>query len=432
MPGPENILRRQLTNGITVLVYENTGSQTAVFNASMPCGSYLDPLDKTGLAEYTANCLTYGTQTHDFNSLSELLESSAASVGVNCGPRAFTFSGHCLAEDLPMLLGVLKEISDEPLFPEEQVEIHRQRLLSTYELHLHDPESMADECFDSLLFGNVHPYGRSDYGTIEEIRSVTRQDLFDFHKRFMGPGNMILTVSAGLPAEKIMDECEKLLGSWRKPQEDVCTADFFPIVPTPCEAVFEHIEIPEKSEMSLIMGTMGPRRSDPDYTTAVLGNSILGEFGMMGRIGKSVREDNGLAYYAGSSLTALTYGGCWTVEAGVNPANVENAAALITGELRRFTSEKVTAEELDDVKSFYLGSLPLSLESNSGIAALMMTSENFHLGLDYLQRMPERVNAITPEAVLETARKWLDPDRLVRVTAGTKFNRRDPVVSGMQ
>ena len=421
MPGPENILRRQLANGITVLVYENTASQTAVFNASMPCGSYLDPMDKTGLAGYAANCLTYGTQTHDFNSLSELLETSGASIGANCGPRAFSFSGHCLAEDLPMLLGVLKEISDEPLFPEELVEIHRQRLLSAYELHLHDPESMADERFDRLLFGDAHPYGRSDFGSIEEIRSVTRQDLLDFHKRYMGPKNMILTVSAGLPAELILDECEKQLGSWMKPQENVCTEEFFPFVPAPREEVSEHIEIPEKSEMVLQMGTMGPRRSDPDYGAAILGNSILGEFGMMGRIGKVVRTENGLAYFAGSSLTSLSYGGCWTVEAGVNPVNVESAAELIIGELRRFTSEKVTAEELDDVKSFYLGSLPLSLESNSGVAAMMMTCENYRLGLDYLERLPDRIKAITPDAVLETARKWLDPDKLIRITAGTKY-----------
>ena len=168
-----------------------------------------------------------------------------------------------------------------------------------------------------------------------------------------------------------------------------------------------------------MMGTIGPGRSDPDYLNALLGNSILGEFGMMGRIGRSVREENGLAYYAGSSLTPLTYGGCWTVDAGVNPANVENAADLIMAELKRFTSERVSADELDDVKSFYLGSLPLSLESNSGTAALLMNIEAHHLGLDYLQRVPERVTAVTADSILAAARKWLDPEKLVRVTAGT-------------
>ena len=318
-----------------------------------------------------------------------------------------------------MLLALLKEISDEPAFPEAQVETHRQRMLSAFEMHLHDPESMTDERFDELLFGKSHPYGRTDYSTIEEIMSITRQDLFDFQHRYMGPRDVIVTVSGGLPAGQLMDECEKQLGGWIKPQEIVDTASYFPTVSAPKSSFSEHIEIPEKSETSLIMGTIGPARSDPDYLDAVLGNSILGEFGMMGRIGRSVREDNGLAYYAGSSLTSLTYGGCWTLEAGVNPVNVESVADLILAELKRFTSEKVSDDELDDVKSFYLGSLPLSLESNSGAAGLLMNMETHHLGLDYLQRMPELAAAVSADSILETAGKWLDPEKLVRVTAGT-------------
>ena len=427
MPGPENILRKQLNNGSTVLVHEHPGTRTAVVNASMPCGSYLDPLGKTGLAEFVASCLTYGTRSHDFSSLSELLEGSGASIGVHCGPRAFTFNGACLAEDLPMLLGILKEISDEPIFPETQTEIHRQRMLSAYEMHLHDPESMADERFDELLFGKNHPYGRTDYSTVEEIMSITRQDLLDFQQRYLGPRGTIVTVSGGLPAEQIMEECEKQLGSWTKSQEMLSPSDYFPAVPFPENPLSEHIEIPEKSEMSLLMGTLGPCRNAPDYLDAVLGNSILGEFGMMGRIGRKVREENGLAYYAGSSLTPLTYGGCWTVEAGVNPANVESASGLITEELRRFTSEKVSDEELDDVKSFFLGSLPLSLESNSGAAALLMNMETHDLGLDYLQQIPARVGAVTAESILETARKWLDPEKLIRVTAGTMGNQKSEI-----
>ena len=419
IPGPDNILRKEFTNGITLLAHENSSSHTAVVQASLPCGSYLDPMDKTGLADFAASCLNHGTQTHNFDQLSELLEGSGASLGIGCGPRAFTLRGTCLAEDLPMLLGLIREILDEPFFTANHVEIHRQRVLSSYELHLHDPESMANEVFDRVLFGD-HPYGRPEFGTIDEINSITRDDLFRFHQRYIGPKGMIAAVSGGLPAELIMDEWEKVFGTWQKPCEPISVADYFPPVLGPEKSYSTHIEIPEKSEMALILGTMAPRRGSADHTAALLGNSILGEFGMMGRIGKAVREENGLAYYAGSSLTSLTYGGCWTVEAGVNPANAEKAIDLITKELRRFTSEEVTAEELDDVKSFYLGSTPLLLESNNGIASLMLNMETHHFGLDHLIRLPDRIKSVTGTAILETARKWIDPDKLILVTAGTK------------
>ena len=119
------------------------------------------------------------------------------------------------------------------------------------------------------------------------------------------------------------------------------------------------------------------------------------------------------------SLTFLTYGGCWEVDAGVNPANAGKAADLIFRELRRFTTEKVSREELDDVKSCYIGSLPLSLESNSGTAGLLMAMETHHLGLDYLIRLPDQVREITAEQILETAQRCIRPDRMIHITAGT-------------
>lgn len=419
IPGPDNIFRRTMNNGITLLARENPYSKTATVLVSMPCGSYLDPMDKTGLADFAASCLNTGTRTHDFQQVSEMLECAGASLSVSCGPRAYTFAGTCLAEDLPMLLELMKEIMDEPAFPETQVEIHRQRLLSAFEMRRHDPECMADERFDLLLFGKDHPYGRPELASVEEINSISREDLLSFHRRYIGPDNVIISVAGGLPVGQLSEECEKHFGSWCKSQEKIITADHFPHVPAPDHAVSEHIEIPEKSESTLILGTMAPRRSDPDYGALLLGNSILGEFGMMGRIGKAVRQQNGLAYHAGSSLTPLTYGGCWTIEAGINPANIEQAADLIMRELKRFIASPVSREELEDVKSYFLGSLPLSIESNSGMAALMQTIEGYRLGLDYLLTLPERVEKVTPEIILETARKWLDPDKLIRVTAGT-------------
>ncbi len=418
MPGPENIFRSRFSNGITVLIRENPYSQAAVLTGSLPCGAYLDPADKTGLNEFAAGCLTSGTRTHDFYRFHSLLEESGASLSVHSGPRALTFNGSCLAEDLPMLMGLLKECLDEPVFPEEHIEIFRQRALSAYELHRQDPESMSGERLDALLFGD-HPYGRPEFGSEDVIRSISRQDMLDFHRDHFGPRGLTLSIVGGFSAEKVLAECEMIFAGWNKPQQTADPLAYFTKVSLPDKGIYEHVEIPEKSEMSLVIGTLGPSRRDPDFLPAVLGNSILGEFGMMGRIGQIVREENGLAYSASSALNSLSYGGCWEIDAGVNPANAEKAADLIFRELRRFTSEKASGEELDDVKSFYIGSLPLSLESNSGVAGLLMAMETHQLGLDYLIRLPDRVREITAEQVLETARRWIHPDRMIHITAGT-------------
>jgi zinc protease len=108
----------------------------------------------------------------------------------------------------------------------------------------------------------------------------------------------------------------------------------------------------------------------------------------------------------------------WTVEAGVDPKDVGKAIDLIFEELRQFVNEPVTEEELSDVQANLIGSLPLSLESNAGVASRLLHLERHQLGLDYLRQYPEMIRAITPEAVLAAASRYLPLDRLAVVVAG--------------
>jgi zinc protease len=142
----------------------------------------------------------------------------------------------------------------------------------------------------------------------------------------------------------------------------------------------------------------------PDFLAASLGNSILGQFGMYGRIGESVRERSGLAYHASSSLSGGVGPGPWLFIAGVEPTNLEKTITLMRQEIARFVSEPVTAEELSDSQANFIGRLPLSLESNAGVASALLNLERFELGLD---------------EILQSARKYLDPDRMAIATAGT-------------
>jgi zinc protease len=166
------------------------------------------------------------------------------------------------------------------------------------------------------------------------------------------------------------------------------------------------------------MGTHGPKRGDPKYMPATLGNNILGQFGLMGRIGDVVREQSGLAYYAYSSISAGIGPGAWYVSAGVNPANVEKATDLIAQELKRYVNEGISAEELADSQANYVGRLPLSLESNGGVAGALLNIERFDLGLDYYRQYPDLIKAVTLDDICETAQKYIDPERLVIATAG--------------
>jgi zinc protease len=142
----------------------------------------------------------------------------------------------------------------------------------------------------------------------------------------------------------------------------------------------------------------------------------------MGRIGDVVREKAGLAYSASTSLSAFIDAGAWEVSAGVSPANLQRAIDLILQELQRFTQEPVTAEELQDSQSNYIGQMPLSLESNAGVVNALLKIERFQLGLDYYQRYPDLVEAVDPETILETAQRYWHHDRLAIVSAGPELH----------
>jgi len=131
-----------------------------------------------------------------------------------------------------------------------------------------------------------------------------------------------------------------------------------------------------------------------------------------------MREKAGLAYYAYSSLSGGMGPGPWYVSAGVDPQNVEKTLEFINTEVERFTSELISADELADSQSNFIGRLPLSLESNAGMASAILNLERYELGLDYYRRYPDLVRAVSRDDILETARKYLSSDRLGAGIAG--------------
>jgi zinc protease len=261
-----------------------------------------------------------------------------------------------------------------------------------------------------------HPYARSEDGNPDTIKAITREDLAEFHRSTFGPRGMVIAVVGAVESEQAVALVNRALGDWQNPdQRDLPP---LPELQPLAETIGRHYPIPGKSQADLVIGTSGPRRKDEDFMAASLGNSALGQFGMMGRIGDSVREKSGLAYYAYSNLSAGVGPGAWTISAGVNPANVKKASELIIRELKRFVKDGVTQQELSDSQSNFIGRLPLSLESNSGVANALLNIERYDLGLDYYRRYPGLVKAVKRAEVLEVARKYIDPQRLAIATAG--------------
>ncbi len=416
LPSAQNITRVALPNGITVLAYENFAAQSVVFSGSLPAGSLYESPAQNGLASFTASALMRGTETRDFQTIASALEDIGADLDVSAGQHRVGFSGKSLAEDLPLLIELLADVLIRPVFPPAQVERLRGEIVTGLQIRSQDTRYRARRAFYESLYPPEHPYHYSTGGRIETISAITIDQMRQFHRTHYGPQGMLLVVVGAVKVEDVIAIVSRQFEGWVNPDQPPIPA--LPPVPLPEATRRTYVSLAGKTQSDLVLGSVGPSRFEPDYLAAMLANCVLGQFGMMGRIGATVREGLGLAYYAYSALDGGLGPSPWSVIAGVNPANLDLAINEIRRELQRLTTELVSEEDLDNVQSYFIGRLPLQLESNEGIAGAIMNMELYGLGLDYLLSYRDRIRALTRADLLRAAQRYLNPDAYVLGIAG--------------
>lgn len=415
LPSAETITRTELPNGIVVLAFENHSSPSVVVGGSLWAGSLSEAPEQAGLASFTAGMLMRGTENRTFDQINEALESVGAQLGFHSGVHSVSFGGKALAEELDLLLEMLADCLQHPKFPTSEAEKLQGQILTALQRRAFDTRSMARLSFDALLYPD-HPYGRSVMGYEDTVAGLSRDHLADYYRTRYSPDGMVIAIVGAVSADAVVEKVGDALGSWQAPGG------------TPNRSIPPAIDLNElcrqavpmegKTQSDIVLGWPGLARNDDDYTKARLANTILGVFGMMGRLGDSVRDDQGLAYYVYSQLEAGLGAGPWQVTAGVNPANVQRAIDGILHEVRRLRDEPVPLDELADTQSFLTGSMPLRLETNEGIANTLLSMERYDLGFDYLLRYPDLVNAVTVQDIQDMAQEYLAPDTYAVAVAG--------------
>lgn len=416
LPSSETITRVTLDNGVTVLAYENNAAQSVVLTGSLTAGSLFETPEKSGQASLTASALMRGTANHDFDTIHAALEDIGADLDVGAGTHTAGFNGKSLAEDLPVLVNLLADVLRHPVFPADHVERLRGEIITGLQYRQQDTRFRASRAFRDSLYPASHPYHYSTRGTLQTVPQIALDDLRDFHQRYYGPQDMIVVIVGAVRAQDAVDIVRERLGDWQNLAQP--TPPPLPDVPPVEEIRRVSVNVPGKTQSDIVLGVPGPTRLADDYRAAVMANSVLGQFGMMGRIGDEVREKLGLAYYAYSSVEGGHGPGPWSVSAGVNPANINLAVDSIMKEIRRMTSEPVSDDDLADNKSYFTGHLPLQLESNEGIASSILSMETFGLGLDYLLTVRDEINALTKDQLLAAIQKYWNPDAYVLAVAG--------------
>ena len=406
---------RVLTNGAKVLVSQSRTTPVVTISAACHAGSLYDPDDQPGLAYFLSRVIDRGSAQRSAAEIAEELDLRGVSLRVHVTRHALMLSCDCLAEDFEDVLSILADIIRQPTCPETEIGIRRGEILTAIRQDDDNPAVTALDRLMALLYGETHPYGRRPKGTSVSVEQVSRPALRALHRDRVVPGELSLVVVGDVDQDTAMALVAAAFDDWQATSHPG-TALESPSGATTRRRVV--VPMMNKAQADIGYGFITIPRDDPAYHAYWLMANILGQYGMGGRLGHSLRERQGMAYYAFCGFEASVIAGPLILRAGVNAANVDRAVASIDDEVSKMGAAGVTEDELANSKRYLVGSLPRTLETNAGIAAFLQNVQQFDLGLDYDRRLPGLLNQVTRDEVNDAARLTLVPDHAALVIAG--------------
>jgi zinc protease len=411
-----NPTRVTLDNGVTVIAKSNHTTPAVSMLIGVRTGAYADPADRDGTAALCARVLDRGTVTRSAEAIADDLDGRGASLSVIAGRHQMALAATCLSDDFSAVLGLAADVARHPRFDDREIETRRDNLITSIRQEEDNPASRAVDAFNKALYG-THPYARTVRGTVQTVEGIRRQDLVRFHQKGFDPAAITVVVVGDLEAEAAVAAVASMLGSWPTSVKEVPPLN---VPDAPAAAARQLVSVPmmNKAQADVVYGFAGIRRSDPDYTAMSVMNNALGQYAIGGRLGDSIRERQGMAYYVFSSLDATFGPGPFSIRAGVSAANVEKTIASIDAELTAILTDGFTGQEIDESKSYMIGAIPRQLETNAAIASFLLSAETFGLGLDYDQRLPDLIGAVTRNAASEAATRLLDITKATVAVAG--------------
>lgn len=412
-------VRTVLPNGAVFIAKETTTTPAVAISLAVRAGSVCDPPGEEGTAWLLSRVIDRGTITRTGAQIAEDLDSRGITLSIAVTRHLFSVTCTCLADDFEFVLALLGDVLMTPSLPVGEIHTRKGEVVTAIRQDEDNPAVRASETLMAHLYPGGHPYGRRTKGTIEIVEGLTRDRLLALHSARFAPAELTGVVVGDVLPELVVKAAERVFGTWEKPRPAGIALP--PVVPALSR---DRIVLPmmNKAQADIAYGFTAVRRRDPDYYACWLMNNAFGQYAIGGRLGDSIRERQGMAYYVSSALDANVAEGPLAIRAGVSPSNVDRAIASIDHEIERIVADGLTPKELDESRRFLIGAMPRALETNAAIASFLQTAEFFDLGLDYDLRMPEYLSAVTLEDANAAARRLLDASRATVVVAGPYRN----------
>lgn len=402
--------RWTLPNGLTVIVQRSTAIPAVTIRARVRADRRAELAEKAGIVHLVGAALDGGTATRTEEEILDAIEGVGGRL--ECEDEDVTV--RILSRHFERGAELVADLLANASFPAEAVERARKETLGEIAFAAEDADTLARDTFHQAVYG-PHPYGRPKRGRAESVRGISREDLLAHHRAWYRPNHAILVVCGDVDPRTAREVIERHFGPWRRAE--------VPTMSYPSPATVRGVVSLDKEteQVSVYVGHLGVRRSDPDYDALLVMDHVLGTgAGFTDRVSRRLRDELGLVYscFANVTRSAGEEPGTFSAYVGCAPENEERAVEALLGEIRRFLAEGPTDEELRDAKEYVIASRAFELETTSKMASYWLDAEQLGLPSDELETFASRIEAISRDDVVRVARAHLRPDEVTLVRVG--------------
>ncbi len=403
-------------NGIEFFLLQDKELPLVAVNVIINGGSWLEPTEKTGLAWITGNVLrSGGSHQYPEEELNELLEVRAASMETSIGLTNGSARMNVLKEDFSELLPVFTDLLQNPLFPQERIDLAKTQQRTAISRRNEEASSVAGREFRKLIYGPESVYARNiEYATLENI---TREDIIRFHEEIVKGSNLLVGVIGDFDPDDLRTQLEEAFGIF---EEGEPVDIELPEVDYEFEDGIFFAHKGDMNQSQIRMGHIGGFRDNPDYAALQIMNQILSG-GFSGRLFREVRTEQGLAYGVYGSYTSnVRYPGMFFTGLSTASENTLEAYEATMHQIRRLQDERVPQQELDETRERMFNRIIFRYDSYARILAEQMGNYNLGLPEDAFEQYIEQVRQVTVDDIHRVANEYLQPDKMKVLIVGNR------------
>jgi zinc protease len=402
-----------LPNGLKVLVIERHQLPLVTLRLVVRSGAETDPPALPGTAQLVNALLAEGTTRRTAHEIGEAVDSIGGLVD-NAAEWDDSFLAlSVLSDHTDRAFDLVADMIQHPAFAPAEIERQRKQLLSVIEVERDDPSYVANTVFRRTILAGT-PYSHPEDGTLESVRRITRQDLAAYHRRYYRPANCILAVVGDVTASEAFARAEQYFGQWTDGAAPTAPAP----APSPAaERRVVAVDKPDAVQTEIRIGNLAPPRNSPDYYALSVANQVLGG-PATNRLFQALRTRQGLTYGASSDLNCYRALGEWEARTFTRTATTLKAVDITLDLMKHLREHRIGDQDLAAAQGYLTGHLALDFETSQDMASRYLELLLDDLPLDYWNRFPEHIRALSTDEVWNATRRYLDPERNVIVLVG--------------